>query len=71
MLAPKLTFSIKISYLLFSRMKQPVKQRNTKRDSNHKISNNLLNSLDGMENAFWVGVVGVLGGLGPARAWSI
>jgi len=21
-----------------------------------------------MENAFWVGVVGVLGGLGPARA---
>jgi hypothetical protein len=27
--------------------------------------------LDGMENAFWVGVVGVLGGLGPARAWSI
>ncbi len=25
------------------------------------------NSLDGIENAFWVGVEGVHGGLGPAR----
>jgi hypothetical protein len=27
--------------------------------------------LDGMENAFWVSVVGVHGGLGPARARAL